>query len=184
MSYIGLKCQKQVFNSFWPSDPIWRQRSGSTLVQVMACCLTAPSQYLNQCGLIWSSVKFSGIHIRIISQEMPQPSTTKIHLKMTYLKFHSNFPGANELTQAARDHSGYGVDQWEKALLGNASYYWRIPYTERSLIWISHDTPQNAFLALWWGLLYYYCYKDQLTVLWWSNFQNELYWLEGINIQK
>ena len=27
----------------------WRQRSGSTLAQVMACCLTAPSHYLNQC---------------------------------------------------------------------------------------------------------------------------------------
>ena len=28
---------------------------------------------------------------------MPQPVITKIHLKITYLKFHSNFPGANEL---------------------------------------------------------------------------------------
>ena len=25
-------------NSFWPSNVIWRHRSGSTLVQVMACC--------------------------------------------------------------------------------------------------------------------------------------------------
>ena len=33
----------------WPSDTIWRQRSGSTLAPVMACCLTAPSHYLNQC---------------------------------------------------------------------------------------------------------------------------------------
>ena len=30
-----------------PSEAIWRQRSGSTLAQVMACCLTAPSHYLN-----------------------------------------------------------------------------------------------------------------------------------------
>ena len=37
------------FDSLWPSDTIWRQRSGSTLAQVMACCLTAPSHYLNQC---------------------------------------------------------------------------------------------------------------------------------------
>ena len=29
--------------------------SGSTLVRVMACCLTAPSHYLNQCYLITSS---------------------------------------------------------------------------------------------------------------------------------
>ena len=39
-------------NSLWPSDAIWRQRSWSTLVQVMACCLTAPSHYLNQCWLM------------------------------------------------------------------------------------------------------------------------------------
>ena len=45
----------------------------------------------------WSSVKSSGIHIRSISQEMPQPSITKICLKIRYLKYHSNFPGTNEL---------------------------------------------------------------------------------------
>ena len=28
---------------------------------------------------------------------MPQPSVTEIHLKITYLKFNSNFRGANEL---------------------------------------------------------------------------------------
>ena len=45
-------------NSLWPSDAIWRQRSGSTLAQVTAFCLTAPSHYLNQCWLIiiWSPV--------------------------------------------------------------------------------------------------------------------------------
>ena len=46
----------------------------------------------------WSSVKSSDIHIRAISQEIPQPAITKIRLKITNLKFHSNFPGANELT--------------------------------------------------------------------------------------
>ena len=43
-------------NSLRPSDTIWRHRSGSTLAQVMACCLTAPSHYLNQCWLIISKV--------------------------------------------------------------------------------------------------------------------------------
>ena len=43
-------------NSLWPSDAIWRHRSGSTLAQVMACCLKAPSHYLNQCWLIISMV--------------------------------------------------------------------------------------------------------------------------------
>ena len=59
-----------VIKSLWPSGVIWRQRSGSTLAQVMPCCLTAPSHSLN---------------------------ITKICLKITCLKFHSNFPGANEL---------------------------------------------------------------------------------------
>ena len=45
-------------NSLWPSDAIWRQRSGSTLTQVMACCLTAPSHYLNQCWLVISKVQW------------------------------------------------------------------------------------------------------------------------------
>ena len=58
-----LKC----FNSLWPSHSIWRQGSRSTLVQVMACWLTAPSHYLNQCWLIISKVlwhSYQGIIIR------------------------------------------------------------------------------------------------------------------------
>ena len=39
-------------NSLWPSDAIWWQRSGSTLAQVMACCLMTPCHYLNQWWLI------------------------------------------------------------------------------------------------------------------------------------
>ena len=41
-----------VVNSLWSSDAIMRQGTESTLVQVMACCLTAPSHYLKQCWLI------------------------------------------------------------------------------------------------------------------------------------
>ena len=46
--------------SLGPSDAIWRQRSGSTVAQEMACCLTAPSHYLNQCYTDhqWSPVTF------------------------------------------------------------------------------------------------------------------------------
>ena len=36
------------------------------------------------------------IHIRAISQDMHQPSITKIYWRITYLRFHSNFPGPNE----------------------------------------------------------------------------------------
>ena len=49
-----------LLNLLWPNDAIWRQRSRSTLVQVMACCLTVPSHFLNQClliikGVLWYS---------------------------------------------------------------------------------------------------------------------------------
>ena len=54
--------------SLRPSDAIWRQWSWTTLAQVMACCLTAPSHYLNQCwliirGVLWhtSESSFAGI---------------------------------------------------------------------------------------------------------------------------
>ena len=81
--------------SFWPSDTVWRQRSGSTLAQVMACCLMAPSQYLNQCWLIISDVQWHSYEDNFTRDA--SPSITKICLKITYLKYHSNFPGANEL---------------------------------------------------------------------------------------
>ena len=59
LSLEGSLYQKQnsvSLNSLWPSDVIWRQESRSTLAQVMACCLTAPSHYLNRCWLMISEV--------------------------------------------------------------------------------------------------------------------------------
>ena len=39
-------------NSWWPSESIWWHKSGSTLAQVMVCCLKAPSHCLNLCWLV------------------------------------------------------------------------------------------------------------------------------------
>ena len=44
--------------NLWSSDAIWRHRSGSILAQVMACCLMAPSHYLNQWWLVISKVQW------------------------------------------------------------------------------------------------------------------------------
>ena len=75
-----------MFNSLWSSDTVWRQRSGSTLTQVMTCCRTAPSHYLNRCRLImnddlWQSP--DGNFTR---------GTSAIYgwnqLEIAYLKFH------------------------------------------------------------------------------------------------
>ena len=53
---IEVKTDSIYNHTLWPNDAIWGHRSGSTLAQVMACCLTAPSHYLNQCWLIISKV--------------------------------------------------------------------------------------------------------------------------------
>ena len=55
---IPLSGPQYQLNSLWPSDSIWRHGSGSTLVQVMACCLMAPSHYLNQCWLLKREVRW------------------------------------------------------------------------------------------------------------------------------
>ena len=57
-------------NILWFSVTIWRHRPGSTLVQVMVCCLTATSQYVSQLWLL-ISVWFSSIHLRAISPRVP-----------------------------------------------------------------------------------------------------------------
>ena len=46
-------------NSLWPSDAIWRHRSGSTLAQIMACSLTAPNHYRNQ---FWLPISKGFLH--------------------------------------------------------------------------------------------------------------------------
>ena len=84
-------------NSFRPSDAIWSQRSGSTLAQVMVCCLMAPSHDLNQCWLIIRKVQWHPSESNLA--RIPQPSITEISsLKITNLECCSNLTGANELT--------------------------------------------------------------------------------------
>ena len=53
-----------------PSDAKWQSRSGSTLAQVMAHFLMAPSQYLNQCSLIISEVLWPSTEGDRVSQEI------------------------------------------------------------------------------------------------------------------
>ena len=58
----------QCVNSLWPGDTVWQYGTRSILVQVMACCLMAPSHYLNQCWLIIGEVPWhssQGIILRL-----------------------------------------------------------------------------------------------------------------------
>ena len=71
----------------------------------------------------WQSVKSSDIHISTISQEMPQPSITKIRLKITHIEFHSNFPGANELTLSNTIHLRIGCSSNALQWFSSACFY-------------------------------------------------------------
>ena len=81
-----------VFNSVWPSGAIRQQGSGSTLAQVMACCLTAPSHHLDQCGLIISKFLWHSSEGNFY-RDVPQPPFTKVSMKITFLKWNWNLPG-------------------------------------------------------------------------------------------
>ena len=103
-------------NTLGPSDAIWRWRSRLTLVQAMACCLTAPSHYLNQCWLMITDVQWQSPEGNFATDT--SPSINNFSYKITFYKFYSNFPGANELIGVCsrgpicsrRSHSC--VDKW------------------------------------------------------------------------
>ena len=87
------------FNSLWPGDAIWREiwvNTGSSngLLPDGTKPLPEPIDWLT--NVDWSSVKSSDNHLRAISQKLPQPSISKISLKITYVKFNSNLPGDND----------------------------------------------------------------------------------------
>ena len=87
--------QPQGVNSLWSSDTIRRQGTESTLAQVMACCLMAPSHYVNQCWLIISKVLWHSLGA--LSWQDPKIPIWKVRLKITFLEYLSDLPGANEL---------------------------------------------------------------------------------------
>ena len=82
-------------NSLGPSDAIWRWRSWSTLVQVMACCLMAPSHYLNQCWLIISKVLWHSSEDIIIRSPRGQWVDILIRLVLTTWKHIHTCPHFN-----------------------------------------------------------------------------------------
>ena len=88
--------------------------TGSTLTQVMAYCLTPTIHYL-QINVDLTSVGSSDNHLGAISQDILHPL-----IKITYLKFPSNLPGANELTVWHHRTQGHLRD-WQVNLKGHST---------------------------------------------------------------
>ena len=82
------------FNSFWPSEAIWH-RSGSTLAQVMACCLMAPSYQPNQWWLIINKVLWHSSEDIMMKENLNIPPSK---IENCILKLHQDLPEDNELT--------------------------------------------------------------------------------------
>ena len=82
------------FNPSWSSDSICCRRPLSILVQVMVAWQLEAITWTNFDLL---SMRSSDNHLTAISQEIPQPSITKISLEITYLKFYLTLPGANAM---------------------------------------------------------------------------------------
>ena len=59
---------------------IWQNRSGSILAQVIACGLTAPNHYLNQCWLIITKAQWNSSESNFT--KIPQSSFNKIGKKI------------------------------------------------------------------------------------------------------
>ena len=74
----------------------------STLAQVMACRLTAPSHYLNQCWLVINVIGPLTIIWRPFHKWF---LSCQINLKITELKFNANLLGANALNIRHQDSS-------------------------------------------------------------------------------
>ena len=127
--------QQNQFNLLGPSNPIWGERSGSPLAQVMACCLTAPSHYLNQCWLIISKVEWYSSKGKFTRDTLAINYWNYLEIK--YLKYHSNFPGANELRKVIN------------SMHLNLNPWW--PYLQPPTLYSSHTTPTfGCFEHVYW----------------------------------
>ena len=92
-------------NSLWPNHAIWRHRSRSTLAQVMACCLTAPSHYLNQCWLIFSKVQWHSVEGNLTRDSSPFNHENKLENYLSKILFKSpRGQWVNRMDTGGTDH--------------------------------------------------------------------------------
>ena len=80
-------------NSSSPSAAYMHQWTGSALVQIVACCLMAPSHYLNQCWLISSEVQWHSSEDNFHKQYLIYQSR-KLPWKLPIWKFVQLYQGS------------------------------------------------------------------------------------------
>ena len=124
-------------NSLWPSDAIWWQGSGSTLAQVMACCLMAPSHYLSQCWLIISEVMWYS-HVGNFTGNAPDINNKNVLQNYTIeiISMSPYFSGSSELKIICVDFDPLSVNPTTDVTHIFYLYYW-LPYYQHLIIFMS-----------------------------------------------
>ena len=138
------------------TDTIWWQRFGSTLVQVMACCLTASSQYLGQCWLIISNVQWHSSEGNFRRDTLP--SIAKITSKVTYLnlKITPTFPRGQWVRMAVcqRRVKFQNISAWQKLItifqqlaINRSNFNLNLPHQWHHMASLGHNE-LNSYLAV------------------------------------
>ena len=102
---------KCALNSLRPRDAYMRHWTGSSLVQIMACRLWAPSHYLNQCWNI-ANWTFKNKLQWNFNREIQTFSCKKLHLKMSPAKWHLFCLSPNELISSFELQVAVTTDEW------------------------------------------------------------------------
>ena len=147
-------------------DAIWRFSSGSTLVLLRVCCLMAPSHYLNQCWLFISELHWHSRQDNFTTDTQPSStSSTKVSSKMTFLKFHSNLPGANSLSRCEQSRSL--LPRWMLKITCNSMQLGElkpVSQTKQQKSWhLPHHCEHSYEPRSGWGARCAYC----LPTMWW-----------------
>ena len=100
-----LLLQTYVMMALWCHAPY--SSSTSTLAQAMACCLKAPSHYLNQCWLLIN--KDLWYSPWAVSHQVPRLLFCIMSLKIILLKLLPQLPGADELKANKEGVVGYNI---------------------------------------------------------------------------
>ena len=94
-----LKCKHIWPVSLWHCDGLWWHRSGSNFFKVMACCLTAPRHYLNQCWRIINQFVITSIS-SIFGQSLTIPSWSNVTTcKPSCLKFKKKYVSPRKINE-------------------------------------------------------------------------------------
>ena len=118
---------KLSLNPLWPSDTIWHWKSVSSLVQIMVCCLMAPTHYLSN---------VAELHAKFHSDLKVSTPNRLATSRLCEILCLITKAGPAE---SYRADSGFAPSQWEMSLQSNAVSHWLDANLESALGYLSQS---------------------------------------------